>query len=77
MSKKCKCRDNREQRRCPNVTPLTLAIASNTDFLSPKLRRVAIFSRNNSNFPTAGVLLFRGNTLGNAVSLAANSQTVV
>ncbi len=76
MSKNCKCRD-KEKKRCPRTTALSLAIAANTDFLSPTLRRVAIFSRNNSNFPTAGVLLFRGITSGNAMSYAANNQLVV
>lgn len=77
MSKKCKCRDNREQRRCPNVTPLTLAIASNTDFLRRGPRGISILPRSNINLPTVALLVSRGEGRNNSTPFSANSQTVV
>jgi hypothetical protein len=76
MSKNCKCRD-KEKRRCPRTTALSLAIAGESFFETPVSRRVAFFSRNNSVFPTVGVLLFRGDNRNNSDAFSSVSQTVV
>ena len=76
MSKKCKCRE-RTQRRCQNVSPLSLAVAGQTIFDRRGPLRLNFFPRSSTNYLNPTQLLSVGITSGNAVSLAANSQTVV
>ena len=76
MSKKCKCRE-RTQRRCQNVSPLSLAVASQTIFDRPRLLRSNFFPRNSNNFLNPTQLLSVGNTSGNAVAFSTVQVSVV
>jgi hypothetical protein len=77
MSKNCKCRERTQQRRCPSVSPLSLAIASQTIFDRPRPNRLNFLPRNSNPVLSIAKLIYLGNTYGNASAYGANSQTVV